>query len=360
MDKDYYNILGVQKSISKEELKKAYHKLAHKHHPDKDGGNEKKFKEINEAYYVLGDEKRRSEYDRYGKVFSGAGNQSDFGFGGFEGFSTGDGSAFGGDFSSFSDVFENLFGFSGAGGSAGKQRGRDISIDMEISFEEAIFGTKRKVLLTKPGVCDECKGKGSEPDSIFKKCAHCQGSGKIHETRRSFFGTFTAMRACVSCEGSGKIPSKKCRQCKGAGIVKKAEEITIEIPSGIYDGEMIKQTGKGEAVNKGIPGDLYIKIHVKSNPMFKRDGFNIIMDLNVPLSEALLGGEKKIKTLDGEIKVKIPAGINYGEILRTRNKGIPNEGGERGDLLIKILVKIPKNLSRKSKKLIEELKKEGI
>ncbi|MBU1091437.1 molecular chaperone DnaJ [Patescibacteria group bacterium] len=359
MNKDYYNILGIQKNASKEELKKAYHKMARKYHPDKDNGDEKKFKEINEAYYVLGDEKRRSEYDRYGRVFSNAGgNQS--GFGNFEGFSAGGGSAFGGDFSDFSDIFENLFGFSGARGDTKKQRGRDISIDMEVSFEEAIFGTTRKVLLTKPGVCDDCKGKGSAPDAIFKKCDHCQGSGKIHETRRSFFGTFTVMKSCVSCEGTGKIPSKKCRECKGSGIVKKAEEIIIEIPSGIYNGEMIKQTGRGEAVAKGISGDLYIKVHVKPHSVFKREGFNITMDLSIPLSEALLGGERKIKTLEGEIKMKIPAGINYGEILRTRNKGVPQPNGERGDLLIKILVKIPKNLSPKSRKLIEELKKEGI
>jgi len=357
MNKDYYNILGVQKNVSKEELKKVYHKLAHKYHPDKDNGDEKKFKEINEAYYVLGDEKRRSEYDRYGRVFSDASGQSGPGFGGF---SAQGGSAFGGDFSDFSDVFENLFGFSGAGRATGKERGRDISIDMEVSFEESIFGTKRKVLLTKPGICDGCEGKGSAPDAIFKKCNHCQGSGKIHETRRSFFGTFTAMRSCTLCDGAGKISSKKCRQCKGKGIIKKTEEIKIEIPSGIYNGEMIKQTGKGEVVNKGISGDLYIKIHVKPDTVFKRDGFNIIMDLNVPLSEALLGGERKIKTLDGDIKIKIPAGINYGEILRTRQKGVPSGSGERGDLLIKILVKIPKNLSRKSKKLIEELKKEGV
>ncbi|MCF7835840.1 MAG: molecular chaperone DnaJ [Candidatus Marinimicrobia bacterium] len=356
MDKDYYNILGVQKNVSKDDLKKAYHKLARKYHPDKESGDEKKFKEINEAYYVLADEKRRSEYDRYGRVFSGAsGGPQDFG--GANGF---DFSNFGGGFSDFSDVFENLFGFSGAGGTTSKRRGRDISIDMEISFEESIFGTKRKVLLTKPGVCDECQGKGSAPDAVFQKCSQCQGAGKIHETRRSLFGTFTAMRTCSSCEGQGKTPSKKCKKCKGKGVVKKSEEIKMEIPSGIYNGEMIKQIGKGEAVSKGIPGDLYIKVHVKDHPIFKREGFNLTMNMRVPLSEALLGGERKIKTLDGEIKVKIPAGINYGEILRTRNKGVPQENGVRGDLLIKILVELPKNLSAKSKKLIEELKKEGV
>jgi molecular chaperone DnaJ len=355
MNKDYYNILGISKNAPKEEIKKAYRKLAHKYHPDKTGGNEAKFKEINEAYYVLSDEKRRSEYDRYGKVFSGLGEQG--GFGGFEGF---DFSNFSSDFPDLSEIFGDFFGFSETSRSTRNRRGRDISIDLEVGFEEASFGTTRKILLTKPGVCDTCNGGGAAIGSVLKTCSYCQGSGKIHETKRSFFGTFTALKICEHCSGAGKIPSKKCRNCKGAGIVKKPEEISVEIPSGIYDNEMIKLSGKGEAVNHGIPGDLYIKIHVKPHSVFKREGNNLIMDLDIPLSEALLGGEKKIKTLDGELKVKVPAGINCNEILRIKNKGIPYKQGGRGDLMIKILVKIPKNLSRKSKKLIEELKKEGI
>ncbi|MFC1625402.1 molecular chaperone DnaJ [Patescibacteria group bacterium] len=359
MSKNYYNILGIEKNAPKEEIKKAYRKLAQKFHPDKPSGDESKFKEINEAYYILGDEKRRSEYDRYGRVFSS-------GQGGFDGFSAGGGPASGWDFSNFSgdfpdlsEIFGDFLGFAGNRHSR-QQRGRDISIDLEIFFEESIFGIKRKILLTKPGVCDSCSGKGSSPDAILKTCQYCQGSGKIHETKRSFFGTFTTQKACDECRGKGKTPSKKCRKCKGGGVIKKSEEISIEVPPGIYNDEMIKLSGKGEAVGNGIPGDLYIKIHVKPSPVFKREGNNITMNLSIPLSEALLGTEKKIKTPEEELKIKIPTGINYGEILRIRNKGIPNKEGGRGDLLIKILVKIPKNLSRKSKKLIEELKKEGI
>lgn len=355
MNKDYYNILGVAKNSSKEDVKKAYRKLAQKYHPDKKTGDESKFKEINEAYYILGDEKRRSEFDRYGRVFSGAGG-GEGQAGGFEGF---DFSNFSSGFSGFSEVFGDIFGFSGEETSQ-KKRGRDIAIDVEISFEDASFGTTRKILLTKLGVCENCNGKGSAPDAVFEVCSHCQGSGKIHETRRSLFGTFTALKICEHCKGSGKIPSKKCKECKGVGVVKKPEEISIEIPAGIYDGEMIKLTGKGEAINGGFPGDLYVKIHVKPHSQFKREGNNLTINLNIPLSEALLGGERKIKTLDGKVKLKIPAGINYGEILRIKGKGIPNREGGRGSILVKILIEIPKNLSRKNKGLIEELKKDGI
>jgi len=356
MNKDYYQILDVAKNASKEEVKKAYRKLAHKHHPDKSGGDESKFKEINEAYYILGDEKRRSEYDRYGRVFSGSSAGQEQGFGGFGGF---DFSEHKNDLPNFSEIFGDIFGFS-SGENTRRRRGRDISIDMELSFEESVFGTTRRIVLTKPGICDSCAGAGGAPNATLKTCPKCQGQGKVHEAKRSIFGTFTAIKTCEECKGAGKRPSQKCRKCEGEGIIKKTEEAIIKTPPGIYDGEMIKLSGEGEAVSQGIPGDLYAKIHVKPHSLFKREGNNLIIKLNIPLSEALLGSDKKIRTLDGELKIKIPPGINYGEILRIRNKGIPNKEGGRGDLLIKILVKIPKNLSRKSKKLIEELKKDGI
>ena len=352
MEKDYYEILGVSHNSSKDDIKKAYRKLAHKFHPDKGGGNEEKFKEINEAYYILGDEKRRAEYDRYGRVFGGGG--ADTGFSGF------DFSNFNADFPDLSEIFGDFFGFSQQSEKRYKRRGRDISIDVELSFEESVFGATRKVLLTKLVVCVSCGGKGSAADASFKTCSFCQGTGKIHENRSSFFGTFTTLRTCDQCKGAGKISSKKCSECKGEGVTKKPEEIVIEAPPGMYDGEMIKLTGKGEAVSGGMSGDLYVKIHVKQHPFFKREGNNLIMELNIPLSEAVLGVERKIETLDGELKVKIPAGTNYGEILRIRGKGVPYKQGGRGDILIKILVKIPKNLSKKAKELIEELRKEGI
>jgi molecular chaperone DnaJ len=357
MQKDYYNILGVNKNASKEEIKKAYRKLAHKYHPDKKGGSDERFKEINEAYYVLGDDKRRAEYDRYGRVFSGIGGS---------GFDSKQGSGFGGfDFSSFassefpdlSEIFGEFFGFKK---DTRGSRGRDISIDLEISFNEAAFGTTRKVLLTKLGECDKCHGSGADPAASFKNCPTCDGSGQLYESKNSFFGTFTSRRMCDYCRGTGRVPNIKCASCKGRGILKKSEEVKIEIPAGIYDGDMIKLAGRGEAALSGIPGDLYAKIHVKPHPVFHREGNNLLMELRIPLSDALLGAEKTIQTLDEKLKIRIPHGTNYGKILKVKGKGIADAYGNRGDLLIKILVEIPKNLSRKSKKLIEELKKEGI
>jgi molecular chaperone DnaJ len=351
--KDYYQILGVARNASKEDIKKAYRHLAHKFHPDKSGGSEDKFKEINEAYHVLADETKRAEYDRYGRVFSGNAGQGGFDFSGFD---FGDFNERMADFD-LGDIFGDIFGF----GTRGRQakRGRDISLDLEISFEEGAFGAERKVILTKFGVCERCKGKGAEEGINFKTCPNCQGSGKIHETRRSFFGTFTSLNECANCRGRGKIPEKKCPACRGEGVLSKNEEVKIKIPAGIEDGQMIKLSGQGEAVAYGIPGDLYAKIHVRPHPVFRREGNNIVMNLDIRLSDALLGGEKEIKTLDGAIKLSVPSGIDSGEILRVRGKGIPFERG-RGDLLIKIVIKTPKRLSSRVKKIIEDLKKEGI
>lgn len=357
-NKDYYNILGVDKNAPKEDIKKAYRKLAHKHHPDKTGGDDKKFKEINEAYYILGDEKRRAEFDRYGRVFSGSGGGQGHGFEGFNGFDFSNFSS--GGFEDISDIFGDFFGFKDFRGRTQKRRGRDISMDIELSFEEAVFGTTRKVLITKPVICKTCDGKGGAVGSEQKTCPKCGGAGKIHETKNSFFGTFTTLKECGECRGVGKIFTQKCKECKGNGILRKSEEIVIEVPAGIEKGEMIKLHGKGEAMSHGISGDLYVKVHIKPHSALKREGNNLIMDLNIPLSEALLGGERKINTLEGEIKIKIPAGINYGEILRVREKGVPAPNQGRGDLLIRVIIKLPKNLSRKAKKLIEELKEEGI
>lgn len=356
MAKDYYQILSIPRNASKEEVKKAYRRLALKCHPDKAGGNEEKFKEINEAYHVLADDARRAEYDRYGRVFSGAGGgQAGFDFGGFD---FGDFSERMADFD-LGDVFGNIFGF-GTKGRTRVKRGRDISIDLEISFEEAAFGTERRIVLTKMGVCEKCRGKGAEEGTDFKTCPRCQGSGKIHETRHSFFGTITSLNECGSCRGRGKIPEKKCPGCKGEGTMPKSEEVKIKIPSGIEDGQMIKLSGQGEAISAGIPGDLYAKIHVHPHPVFRKEGNNLIMNLDIKLSDAILGAEKEIKMLDGVIKLRIPAGIDSGEILRVKGKGIPDGRGGRGNLFIKILIKTPKRLSNRAKKIIEDLRKEGI
>ncbi len=356
MANNYYEILGVPKTASKDEIKKAFRKLAHKHHPDKNGGNDSKFKEINEAYSVLGDDKKRAEYDTYGRVFGGGqappgqgGQAAGWDFGGFSGASNFD----------LNDIFETFFG-GGGGHQARRKRGRDISIDLEISFEEAVFGVERTVLISKISVCEKCGGKGAEPGSNLKKCSYCQGKGKINETKKSFFGSFTSLRECDKCGGTGSIPEKKCSTCRGIGIMPKREEIKIRVPSGIENGEMIKLTGMGEAIVNGIPGDLYVKIHVRPHPVFKRSGRDIIMDLDIKISDALLGSEKEIKVFNKSIKLKIPVGIDSGEVLRVRGFGMPQLNGTRGDLMVKIMVRTPKKISKKAKKLIEELRGEGL
>ncbi len=347
---DYYHVLGIERSASKEEVKKAYRKLAHKFHPDKKGGDESKFKEINEAYYVLGDDKRRSEYDRFGRVFSGQGGagsgSGDFGFEG----------GFGGD---FTDIFDTIFGSGFSGGGRGRKRGRDISIDIVVSFSESVFGANRKVLLTKSGVCKSCGGSGAEAESEKSACDVCGGSGTVRETRKSFFGTFASLSECRKCKGRGEIIKNPCKTCSGEGVLRQEEEIEINMPAGVSDGEMIRISGAGEAARLGSSGDLYVKIHVESHSDFWREGNNIITNLEIPLSDALLGQDKVLNALDGKIKIKIPQGVDSGDVLRVRGRGVPKHAGARGDLLIRVKVKNPKKLSRKAKELVEELKKEG-
>lgn len=357
MAQDYYKVLGVDRNASKEEIKKAYRKLAHKYHPDKNEGSEGKFKEVNEAYYVLSDDKRRAEYDAYGTTFAGA-----EGFAGAPDWSV---------FSEMADIFADSAGnldfseffsdFFGTGRARRRPRGRDISIDIEIPFREAVFGTVRQVLLTKAGVCDICKGAGAEPGTDLKTCSTCNGKGKVRDIKSSIIGTFSTVRTCSECFGRGEVPKVKCKNCHGLGVLNKTQEVNLTIPAGIENGEMIRLSGEGEAVAGGITGDLYIKVHVEPDPLFRRDGDNLVMDLPVKLTDALLGAEYKIQTLDGEVSVKIPEGVSHGELLRIRGKGIPTDAGRRrGDLFVRVSVKMPTKLSKEVKELIEKLRKEGI
>ncbi|MFC1802272.1 molecular chaperone DnaJ [Patescibacteria group bacterium] len=345
---DYYKTLGIEKNASKDEIKKAFRKLAHKYHPDKDGGNEDKFKEVSEAYSVLSDEKKRSEYDTYGKTFGGNGGGAGQGFGGF-------GSAQGFQDFDLGDIFGDMFG-----GGRRVKRGNDISIDIEISFEDSIFGTERKVMITKNSTCSDCQGSGAKSGSKLEKCSACNGNGKVHETKRSMLGTFSTVRECGECLGNGEVPKEKCSECRGQGIYKKQEEIMIKIPAGISEGEMIRLTGAGEAISGGISGDLYIKVRVGKHKNFVREGNNLVMNLPIKLTDAVLGSEYNIPTLDGDIKLKIPAGIRFGEVLRVKGKGVPVTDRTRGDLLIKLDIALPNKLSRKAKKLFGEIKEEGI
>ncbi len=360
--KDYYETLGINKSASKEEIKKAFYKMAHKYHPDKKGGNESKFKEVNEAYQVLSDDSKRSKYDQFGSGFENMGGghtHSGQGFEGFDfsGFQNGNANF---DFGNLNDIFSDFFGGGMGGSRAQTRRGRDISTEIQISFTDSVFGINRKILITKTSNCLTCTGSGAKAGSKIETCKHCNGQGKIREQKRTIFGTIANTKTCEACLGAGEVPKELCEKCKGKGVLRREEEVSIVIPAGIRDGEMVRMTGYGEAISKGTAGDLYIKINVTSHHVFKRDGNDLVMNLNLNLSDALLGTKYPIQTLDGEIEVTIPEGVSINEILRVRGKGVPTGKNKRGDLLIKLNIKLPSKLSRKSREIIEELKKEGI
>lgn len=355
--KDFYDLLGVAKNASKDDIKKAFYKLAHKFHPDKNSGDSDKFKEISEAYSVLSDEKKRAEYDSYGNNFNhaqggagfGQGTQFDFSqfqnaFGGQGGFSF-----------DMGDIFGDVFG----GGNRTK-RGRDISIDLEIPFKESVFGTTRRVLLAKKTQCESCSGSGAAVGTELETCKRCGGAGKLHETQNSIFGGFTTVQPCGVCAGRGKVPKEKCKTCKGEGLYRKQEEVEIMVPAGIEAGEMIRLSGMGEATSGGQAGDLYVKVHVTPDRRFMRDGVNLITDVSVKLSDALLGATYTVATLDGEETIEIPQGISHGETLRIKGKGVVHSRSKRGDLFIRISLKLPQKLSRSAKSLVEKLREEGI
>jgi len=356
MSKDYYNILGVEKSASKEEIKKAFRKLAHQHHPDKNKGDDKKFKELNEAYQVLSDDKKRSTYDQYGSADGPQGFGGGGGFGGFDFSGAQGGMEF--DMGDLGDIFGDFFG--GNRGASKTRRGRDLSTEIDLSFEDSIFGVSRSIFLTKQSVCEICHGTGGKPGVKMDTCKTCNGQGQIREMKRSILGTFATTRPCNECHSTGKIPTQLCSTCHGKGVRTKQDEIKVNIPAGINAGEMVRMTGLGEGIQGGESGDLYIKVHIKSHAVFKRDGLNLTMNLPLKLSEALLGMTYNLKILEGNtIEVKIPEGVNHGELLRVKGKGVPSSRG-RGDIILRIEVKMPNKLSRKSKEAIEVLKKEGL
>lgn len=363
MAKDYYEILGVNKSASDDEIKKAYRKLAHKYHPDKSGGDSEKFKEINSAYQVLSDKSKRSQYDQFGQTFDQrGGGQSGGGFGGFDfsGFSQG-GQGFG---EGFEDIFSDIFGGGfGGGGRQNQKRGRDIQIDVEIKFEEMVSGAQREVSLMRKSTCDNCRGTGGEPGSKEETCPTCKGAGQVRKAVRSVFGTFSQVATCETCSGLGKVYSEKCHKCKGEGSVRENQTIKVDIPAGISDGQTISLQGYGEAGGRGAQsGDLYVTVHVSAHPKFERKGNNILSQEHVRISQAVLGDKIEVQTIEGYVKMRIPNGTQSGEIFRIKSQGIPELGrsGRRGDQLVKIVVDIPKKLSSSQRKFMDELGKTGL
>lgn len=362
MAKDYYQILGVSNNASSEDIKKAYHQLAHKHHPDK-GGDEKKFKEINEAYQTLSDKEKRSQYDRFGRVFeAGAGFEPGFDFG----FSAGDGfesmrGRFGEDFD-FSDLFEEMFGFK-TRKKKDLKKGKDIEIEMEIPLESVLGGQEKVISLYKAVVCSRCQGKGGEPGTKVNECFSCRGAGEVQQIKKTIFGSITRYTICPECGGEGFRPEKPCNVCQGEGRIKGEEKIKIFVPAGVDTNQVIKIEERGEAGRKGGEvGDLYIRIFVKKHPVFERKGDDLLISLPISFSQAALGDEIEIPTLEGKkILIKVPAGVESGKILRISGKGIPHFSSYgRGNMYIELIIRTPKKLTKKQKELLEQLKKESL
>lgn len=369
MAKDYYSILGVPKDASDDVIKRAYRKLAQQYHPDRPGGDEKKFKEINEAYQILSDRERRRQYDQFGTTFEQAQTQGAGGFGGFEGFrdfsSFADAfkSAGGGGFNfGFEDIFGDIFGGAAGGGRRERRAGEDINIDVEITLEDVFKGVEKEIELYKRVVCPHCGGNGAEPGTKITECPTCKGSGQIHKTQRTILGNFTQIITCPTCHGEGKMPEKACKKCGGDGRIKDSRRIKIKIPAGIENEQVIVLSGEGEAALKGgAAGDLYIAVHVKPHNKFERQNSDLVYRLEIPVSMAVLGGEIEVPTIDGRVNLKIPSGTRSGKVLRLKGKGLPRfRHSGHGDELVEITIAVPEKLSRKQKELFDEIRKEGL
>lgn len=362
MAKNYYDILGVAKSASADEIKRAYRKLAAEHHPDR-GGNAEQFKQISEAYQVLSDSSKRSQYDRFGQTYEQAGRQGGFGgggagfdpFGGFGGFNAqGFGGGSGVEFD-FGDIFSDLFG-GGADRQARRNRGVDLEMPLRITFEEASFGAEKEIELEKKNQCPRCSGSGAEPETKIITCPKCHGQGHIKTTRRTILGTIASSEVCDRCEGTGKVPEKPCSECKGSGVKRGKKTIKVKIPAGIDNGQRIRVSGEGEAGYRGSAnGDLYILIEVSANPNFRRQGFDIYKDAEISFSDAALGTVLQTPTIDGDVKIKIPSGTQPGKVFRVSGKGVPhlNRSG-RGDMYVTVKVRVPTKLSRKQKDVLKD------
>lgn len=349
--KDYYEVLGVDKSASQEEIKGAYRKLAKKYHPDLNPNNseaEQNFKEVNSAYEVLSDEEKRARYDRFGpEGVNGAGGGQ--GFGGF------------------GDIFEDIFdifggGFSGQsqGRRTGPQRGSDLRYNLEIEFEEAIFGVEKEIKIRRTESCSTCNGSGAKPGTHKETCTTCHGTGQVRYSQQSPFGTMIRTATCNQCGGTGEIIKEKCNTCHGSGTEVKDKKLKVKVPAGVNNDSIISIRGEGEGGLRGGPsGDLYIYITVKEDEIFIRDGNNIFLNIPISFTEAALGAELDIPTLEGKEKYTIPEGTQTGSRFRMKNRGVPNlRGGGRGDLYFTVDIQVPKKLTERQREILNQLAKE--
>lgn len=360
MPKDYYQILGVKKDASADDIKKAYYRLAHKHHPDK-GGEEAKFKEINEAYQILSDQVKRNQYDKFGQVFE---NTSGSGAGDFQWAWGNPNIDIDFEFGDLGDMVEEMFGFGGGRGrKKDLKRGKDIEVDLLVALEDVLTGKEETIVLEKMIVCPRCQGLGAEPGAKIKECFSCRGQGQVQQIRKTFLGSFTRYATCPECQGEGYRPEKPCNVCKAEGRIKDKDEIKIFIPAGADNSQVIKVEGRGAAGRRGgKSGDLYVRISIRRHPLFERKGDDLYLSFPISFSQAALGGEVEIPTLDGKkILLQVPEGTESGKVLRISGKGMPHFGGYgRGNLYVELIVKTPKKLTKKQKELLEKLKEEGI
>jgi molecular chaperone DnaJ len=346
--RDYYAVLGVERSASDDEIKKAYRKIAIQFHPDRNPGNkeaEEKFKEANEAYQVLSDPQKRAAYDRFGHAGVGA----DAG-----------GKPFGEGFGNFSDIFDNIFGdiFGGMGAAGERDRGGvDLRYNLEITFEEAAFGTERTIQFHKVVTCEPCSGSGAKPGTKPKPCRSCRGTGQVRFNQ----GFFVLSRTCTSCSGRGEVIEEKCRRCSGRGVVEAERSVTVSIPAGIDTGQRLRIRGEGEISSSGgTPGDLFVQITVKEHPLFQRQGEHVTLDLPISFVQAALGDEIDVPTLGGTTKLRVPAGIQSGEVIRLKGKGIKRlNGSGYGDELVRVIVETPTKLNAKQRELLREFAEAG-
>ncbi|RLI44884.1 molecular chaperone DnaJ [Candidatus Bathyarchaeota archaeon] len=356
--RDYYEILGIEKAASKDEIKDVYRKLAMKYHPDRNKASEaeEKFKEISEAYAVLSDDQKRRQYDTLGHA-------------GFDQHYTSEDIFRGADFSSifrdigfgFSDIFGSIFGGGFGGGFRERSnRGQDLAYNLTITLNEAATGTEKQIRIPRTEKCDICSGSGANPGSSVKTCPTCKGEGKVKHMRKSSFATFVQVVPCSTCRGKGKTIEKPCNNCRGSGLVRKRRQISVKIPKGIDEGYQLRLKGQGEMVaNGGIPGDLYVIVHITPHKSFTRDGDDLWHVLIIGYPQAVLGTEVSVPTLEGATNIKMDAGIQIGDTIRIRGKGMPRfRGYGKGDLLVRVGVSIPKRISKNEREILEQLAKE--
>lgn len=344
--RDYYETLAVEKGASEEELKKAYRRLAVQFHPDRNPGDkaaEERFKEINEAYQILSDPQKRAAYDRMGHAAFGQG-----GYGGAGGFEQG--------FGNFSDIFDNIFGDI-FGNQRGAGQGVDLRYNLELSFEEAAFGLEKELEFERDSICDTCRGSGAKPGTQPKACRSCRGSGQVRFNQ----GFFVMQRTCPSCQGRGSVVEDKCKECRGAGKMRRPSKVSVKIPAGIDSEQRLRLRGEGEIAEPGgTPGDLYVVIRVREHPLFQRQNEHILLELPITFVQAALGAEIEVPTLGGTTKVKLSPGTQNGETIRLKGKGIKRLNGTgSGDQLVRINIETPTHLTSRQKELLREFETEG-